>query len=125
MGVKIKNMKILIWPFCRTFDFTPFSVFFLLRLTAKLNILAAFKILLFFPKWRNMTSRKRHFLKKKSTDFSEILVTGVKLMLEKVLKVSRRYLPLFLSYRENPAGGAFAPNSGARVNQSLKWVHLR
>ena len=37
--------------------------------------------------------------------FSEILMKDVKLMLEKVRKVSRRYLALFLNYRENPAGG--------------------
>ena len=52
-----------------------------------------------------MASLKRHFLKNFQTDFSEILVAGVKLMLGKVLKVLRRYLPSFLSYRENPAGG--------------------
>ena len=35
-----------------------------LRLTSKLNILAAFKHFLFvYPKWRNMASLKRHFLK--------------------------------------------------------------
>ena len=34
----------------------------------------------------------------------------------KVLKVSRRYLPPFLSYRENPTGGAkYAPLSAGRV----------
>ena len=43
--------------------------------------------------------------KKKSIDFSEVLVADVKLTLGKVLKVSRRYLPPFLSYRENLAGG--------------------
>ena len=32
-----------------------------------------------------------------------MLVAGVKLMLRRVLKVSSRYLPSFLSYRENPA----------------------
>ena len=36
---------------------------------------------------------------------SEISVADVKLMLGKVPKVSRRYLPPFLSYRENSAGG--------------------
>ena len=33
----------------------------------------------------------------------------VKLMLEKVQKVLRRYLAPFLSYRENPAGGNLTP----------------
>ena len=49
---------------------------------------------------------------------TEILITDVKLMLGKVLKVSHRYLPPFLSYREQPAGGGeFRPHSGARVKQ--------
>ena len=52
-----------------------------------------------------MTSLKRHFLKNVSTDFSDFFLADVKLMLEKVMKVLRRYLLLFLSYRENPAGG--------------------
>ena len=39
------------------------------------------------------------------TDLSEILMADFKLMLGKVLKVSRRYMLPFLSYRENPAGG--------------------
>ena len=66
-----------------------------------------------------MTSLKRSFSKKKkiSTDFSDILVGDVKMMLGKVLKVSRRYMPPFLSYRENPSGGRrnSPPPSGARV----------
>ena len=45
--------------------------------------------------------------------------TDVKLMLGKVLQVSPRNLPPFLSYRENPAGGDICPppthSSGARV----------
>ena len=53
------------------------------------------------------------------TDFSEILAPDLKLKLGKVLQVSCRYLPLLLSYRENPVEGAeSAPPlpSGARVN---------
>ena len=44
-------------------------------------------------------------------------MADVKLTLENVLPVLRRYLPLFLSYRENPArgGGRICPPSGARV----------
>ena len=42
-------------------------------------------------------------------DFSDILVGDVKLMLGKVLKVSRRYLPPFWSFRENLAGGRYSP----------------
>ena len=63
-----------------------------------------------------MTSLKRHFLKDFSTDFPEILVADVKLMMRNVLKVLRRYLSSFLRYRESQAGvGEFAHPSGARV----------
>ena len=57
---------------------------------------------------------KKPFSQKNSdVFFSECLVGDVKLMLGKVIKVSRRYLPPFFSYRENPAGGAiFAPPAG-------------
>ena len=109
LGSKSKNIKSPRNPFCRALHFTPFWVF-RLRLTSKLNIPAAFKHLPFFdPKWWNMTSLKRHFLKHFSTDFCEILIADVKLMLGEVLIVSRRYLPLFLSYRESPAGGFDPP----------------
>ena len=65
-----------------------------------------------------MTSLKRHFLKNLLMDFSEIVVADVTLMLWKVLKVLRRYLAPFLSYRENPAGGGefLPPPSGTRTN---------
>ena len=65
--------------------------------------------------------------KKLSTDFSEILVADVKLMPGKVLIVLRRYLPPFLGYQENPAGGGaiFAPSpSGARVKSWHSSVRL-
>ena len=52
------------------------------------------------------SATKTHFSEKNIEDFfSEILMKYVKLMLEKVLKFLRRYLALFLSYRDNPAGG--------------------
>ena len=55
-GLKSENIKILRYPFCRTFNFTPFGIF-RLRLTSKLNILAAFKHLPFFTQndetWRH------------------------------------------------------------------------
>ena len=76
----------------------------------------------FDPKSRSMTSLKRHFLKNFSTDFSEIFVVNAKLMLEKVLKISCRYLLLILSYRGNPVrGGRISPPppSGARVKISV------
>ena len=63
-----------------------------------------------------MTSLKRHFLKNLLIDFSEIVVADVILMLWKVLKVLHRYVAPFLSYRENPAGGAeFPPPPAGRV----------
>ena len=64
-----KNIKTSRKPFCTALNFTPFGVFGL-HLTSKLNIIAAFKHLPFFnPKWRNMTSLKRYFVKKLSTVF--------------------------------------------------------
>ena len=67
-----------------------------------------------------MMSLKRHFLKNFSTDFPEILVEDVKLMLGKILKVSRRYLPPFLNNRENPAGGViFAPPVGRGLTHRM------
>ena len=72
-----------------------------------------------------MMSLKRHFLKNFPPDFSEMLVADIKLILGKVLKVSRRYLSLFLGYRENPAGGRaeFAPPpSGMRVKRPY-FIH--
>ena len=67
-----------------------------------------------------MMSLKRHFLKKFSKDFSEILVADVKLMLwegtESVASISA--VVLELSRKSGRGGGAiFAPSpSGARVN---------
>ena len=84
-----------------------FYVFWRLRIAFYLNlhILEVCKHLPpFDPKSWNITSLKRHFLKKISTDFSETLLEDVKLMLDKVLKVLRRYLMSFLSYRENTGG---------------------
>ena len=63
-----------------------------------------------------MTSLKRNFLKKLPTDFfSEDLQDDVKFISNKVLKVSRRYRPPFLSYRENLGRAESACSSGARV----------
>ena len=75
----------------------------------------------FWPKMAKRDVTKTPFSQKNITGFFlEILVADVQLMMGKVLKVSRRYLPPFLSYRENPAGGGaeYAPSpatSGARV----------
>ena len=72
-----------------------------------------------------MTSLKRDFLKKKFlTDFPEILAEDVKLVTDKVLKVSRRYLLSFLSYRES-RGGEWGniyppPPSAARVKEAKR-----
>ena len=77
----------------------------------------------FLPKMVEHDVLKHHFLKEFSTDFSEILVEDVKLMPEQVLIVSRRYLPPFLSYRENPAGGGgrICPPSGVRFKMHPVW----
>ena len=105
MGVKIEKIKNPRYPACKALNFMSFGAYGLCS-TSNLHILAACKHLsLFGPKSRNMTSLKCHFLKKLSTDFSEILLEDVKLMPNKVLKVSRRYLLSFLSYRENTGGG--------------------
>ena len=56
-----------------------------------------------------MTSLKRHFIKTFSTDVFEILLEDVKLMPDKVLKVSCRYLLHFFSFRENTGGGNIPP----------------
>ena len=75
----------------------------------------------FWPKMAKRDVTKTPFSQKIITGFFlEILVADVQLMMGKVLKVSRRYLPPFLSYRENPAGGGrICPpppaTSGARV----------
>ena len=104
-GSKSKNIKKSKYLFCRTFNFIPFDVFWL-RLTSKLKILAALKHLpLFEPKLRNITSLKRHSLTNLCTDLSKNLLADDKSMPGKALKVSRRYLTPFLSYRESPAGG--------------------
>ena len=92
--------------FCRTFNFTSF-VDSWLHFTSKLYILETFEHLPFYQKWRNMTSMKRQFLKNLLPDFYEILMEGVILILDKEPIVSRRYLPPFLSYQENP--GATLP----------------
>ena len=58
-------------------------------------------------------SLKRHFLKNLSTDFSEILVSDVKLVLGKVLKVSRLYLPPFFELsRKSGREGNICPLAG-------------
>ena len=59
----------------------------------------------FYPKWKNVTLIKVSFSQKILHGFSEVLMEDAKLMLDKVLKVSNRYLSPYLSYRENPGGG--------------------
>ena len=64
---------------------------------------------------------KRHFLKNFLIGFSELLVGDVKLMLDKVLKVFRRYLLSFSSYRKKNT-------EGVRVIFKGKWpnnAHIR
>ena len=97
---------------------------FQLRFTSELKILAAFQHLHFLPKMAKHDVAKTPFSQKNlDRFFSEILMADVKLMLGRVLKVSRRYLPPVFSYRENPAGGRICPPpSGARVNWCCKLL---
>ena len=85
---------------------------------SKLYIPVAFKHFTFFcPKWRNMTSLKRHFLKNVLTDSPNILVGNVEFMTNRVMEVLRRYLLSFLSYRENTGEGVIftpPPHSAVR-----------
>ena len=69
-GVKIGKTKNPRQPFCRTFNFTSFGAYGLRFFASKLYILESFKhLLLFGPKWRNMTSSIKHnFLRKKKLD---------------------------------------------------------
>ena len=77
-----------------------------LRLPSKRCILKAFKHLpLFLPNMAAHDVTKTLFSQKSRANFYEILA-DVKLTTNKVLKVSRRYLTPFLSYRENPTGWA-------------------
>ena len=69
-------------------------------------------------KWHVVTSRLRHFLKIFWVDYVKILHAGVKLMQQKVLKVSRRYRFSLLSYCEKTRGGA--KNAPPPVNGGLK-----
>ena len=71
-----------------------------------------------------MTSLRRHFLENSSADFSDFFVADVKLMLGRVLKVSRLYLPPFLSYPENPAGRGdrICPSVG-RVKAGVNYTY--
>ena len=124
-GSKLKNIKYWRWPDCSTLNFTPFGVYGLC-FSSNVHILEACKHLpLFDPKSRNMTSLKRNVLKNFSTDFSEILSKEVILMPEKVLKVSRRYLLSFLSYRVNTGGrGNISPPPSAALDNGLTFSHL-
>ena len=110
LGVKIKKISKI-----RDSHFVERSIlrrlaFFDCVLLQNLNIQAVFKHLLFFdPKWRNITSLKRHFLKTFWTDVSEVWVADLKLMLGKVLNVLCRYLPPFFELSRKAGRGAESP----------------
>ena len=69
---------------------------------------------------------KRSSVKNMSKDFWEVLAEGVKLILNKKLKVLRRYLLPLLNYQANPANPARGaesaspppPPRGARVKMN-------
>ena len=69
-----------------------------------------------------MTSLNRNCLKNFSTDFSEILSEDDKLMPDRVLKVSHRYLLSFLAIEKIREGVIFPPPSTARVKCRVKHV---
>ena len=96
---------------CCAFNFSSFGVYGLC-FTLNLYILEAFKQLpLFDPKSRNMTSLKRHLLKKFSTDFSEISMVNAKLVLKKVgIQSFVSISAAVLSYQENPTRGGGVRN---------------
>ena len=96
MSTRFKNSR---YPLFKIFNFRSFSVFHF-RFTSKLFTLGVLEHLPFYPKYQNLTSLRRHFLRNFPADFSQILMEDVKLVLDMALNCSRRYLPLFLSYRE-------------------------
>ena len=118
-----KNIRNAREWFCRWLNFTSFGVFGFcfssnLLYSRSLQTFAAFD-----PKWRNMTSLKHHFVKNFATDFPEIFVEDIRLMPDKVLKVLRRYLLSFLSYRENERGWYFSSSlSAARGKVRFRFV---
>ena len=128
---KSKNIKNLKQPDCSTLNFTSFRAY-VLCFTSNVHILEFYKHLqLFDPKSWNMTSLKRYFLKTFSTGFSEIQLVDVKLMPDKVLKVSRRCLLSCLSYPEKPGGGNIYPSLAQRglrvlsqITRRLSTLHL-
>ena len=95
--VKIGKIKHPRQLFCRMFNFASFGVFGCVYFKTVNKDIAVFwpsNICRFFwPKERNKTLLKCQFLKYFWTDFSDILVEDVKLILNKVLNVSRRILP--------------------------------
>ena len=52
------------------------------------------------------------------------MMVDAKLMREKVLKVSSRYLLPFLSYRENPAGGQNLPPPPLPAGRGLNYGQI-
>ena len=93
---------------------------FRLRFTLKiLFILGALEHTRFYPKWGNMASIKRHYIKN-TTYFLENIMEDVKLMPDKMLKVLRRHLLSFSSYGLNLSGnrgGAVSPPSVAMLSE--------
>ena len=67
----------------------------------------------FCSKSHDMTSLKRHFLKKNLTEFDKIFRQGVKLMSDKVLEVLWRYLTYLSSYSKYSRGGRICPPAGS------------
>ena len=116
-GKVIKNLR---RPFCTELNFTPFGFFVVFHFkTVQSTRLQTFTA--FWPKIAEHDVPKTQFSQKfLDRFFSEILIEDVKLIPNKVLKLSRRYLMSFLSYRENTGGGKIYPSpNGARINFKL------
>ena len=103
---------------CLTRDIISFILPANSRFYLKQYILRAWEHTPFFPqKWRDMASLKPYFLEWLLTDFPGKFTEDVKLMPDNVLKVLRRYLPSFMSYRDKSGGAESAPPPQAgRVN---------
>ena len=128
MGSKWKTSKIWFSHFVAR-SILPFLAFtdcaLLQTCTAQSRSLQTFAG--FWLKIRNMTSLKRHFLKKSLNGFSEIFMVDATLMLTKVLKAWCRYLWPFLAIGKIRQGGVrICPPAGrvlTRAPLGGKYYH--
>ena len=103
LGVKIKNENPR-KPYCREFNLLRFEAFCLRFTSVFIDLRSIWLTTIFDSKSHDMTSLKRHFLKK-SNRILRFFRQRVKLMSDKILKVWCRCLTSFSSYREYSRGG--------------------